>query len=162
MGTSSVIFLIVALLHIAAAIVGFGGIIAHGAYNARAFAGNAGEAGTLFKATKSITNIAHYGLYALFALGIVLVSVSDKEFSFSEAWISASFVVWFAVVGIAHGMVKPAMNSLQERASTISPETPMKDDSEVLGLAKKLALGEGLTQLLLVVALVLMVWQPGH
>ena len=34
--------------------------------------------------------------------------------------------------------------------------------TEAGALAKKLALGEGLTQVFLVVALVLMVWQPGN
>lgn len=156
----SVIYQIVLLLHIAAAIVGFGGVIAHSAYNAKAFGGTAGDAAVLLRTTQLVTGLAHYAIYGVFALGIVLVAVSDGGIGFDEAWISASFVVWFLLVGVAHGLVKPAVRSLTEKATSMSPETKMTDDPEVITLAKKLALGEGLTQLLLVIALVLMIWQP--
>lgn len=153
---------IVLLLHIAAAIVGFGGIIAHSAYNAKAFGGNAGDARVLLNTTQLVTNLAHYAIYGVFVLGIALVSLSDEalDISFGSPWISASFVVWFAIVGIAHGLVKPAVRSLKEKAEGMNAATRMADDPEVLSLAKKLALGDGLTQLLIVAALILMVWQP--
>ena len=162
MGTGSAIYRIILLLHIATAIVGFGGMIAHGAYNAKAFASTAGEAAVLLKTTQAVTKIAHGALYMLFLLGIVLVALSDSEISFAAPWISASFVVWFAVVGVAHGMVRPAIQALTDKASELAPDTAMSGDGEVTSLAKKLATGEGLTQLLLVVALVLMIWQPGN
>lgn len=157
----SVIYQIVLLLHIAAAIVGFGGIIAHSAYNAKAFGGTAGEARVLLSTTQLVTSLAHYAIYGVFLLGIALVALSDGGISFGAPWISASFVVWFALVGLAHGMVKPAVRSLKEKADELAPGARMADDPEVLGLAKKLALGDGLTQLLIVIALVLMIWQPG-
>lgn len=153
---------IVLLLHIAASIVGFGGIIAHSAYNAKAFGGNAGDARVLLSTTQTVTSLAHYAIYGVFALGIALVALSDGDISFGAPWISASFVVWFALVGLAHGMVKPAVRSLKEKAEGMNAATRMADDPEVLSLAKKLALGDGLTQLLIVVAIVLMVWQPGN
>ncbi len=157
----SAIYQIVLLLHIAASIVGFGGVIAHSAYNAKAFSGTAGDAGVLLRTTQLVTGLAHYAIYGVFALGIALVAVSDGGISFGEAWISASFVVWFLLVGVAHGMVKPTVRSLSEKAASMDPEVKMTEDPEVVGLAKRLALGEGLTQLLLVIALVLMIWQPG-
>lgn len=154
---------IVLLLHIAASIVGFGGIIAHSTYNAKAFSGNAGDARVLLGTTQTVTNLAHYAIYGVFVLGIALISLSDSasDISFGSPWISASFVVWFALVGLAHGMVKPAVRALKEKADGMNGATKMSDDPEVLSIAKKLALGDGLTQLLIVVALVLMVWQPG-
>ncbi len=162
MGIESAIYRIVLLLHIVTAIVGFGGVIAHGAYNARAFASKAGEAAVLLRNTQAVTKIAHYSLYALFLLGIVLIALSDSAISFAAPWISASFVVWFAVIGVAHGMVRPAVTALTERASELPPDTDMSADETVTGIAKKLAVGEGVTQLLLVVALFLMLWQPGN
>jgi len=156
----SVMYQIVLLLHIATAIVGFGGVIAHSAYNAKAFGGNAGDARVLLNTTQIVTNLAHYAIYGVFLLGIALVALSDGGISFGAPWISASFVVWFAIVGIAHGMVKPAVRSLKEKAEGMNAASRMAEDPEVLGLAKKLALGDGLTQLLIVTALVLMVWQP--
>lgn len=155
------VYKIVLLLHIAAAIVGFGGVIAHSAYNAKAFSGTAGDAGVLLRTTQLVTGLAHYAIYGVFVLGIVLVAVSDGSVEFSEPWISASFLVWFLLVGVAHGLVKPTVRGLTEKAESMAPDEQMNDDPEVVGMAKKLALGEGLTQLLLVVSLVLMIWQPG-
>lgn len=155
------VYKIVLLLHIAAAIVGFGGVIAHSAYNAKAFGGTAGDARVLLRTTQLVTNLAHYAIYGVFVLGIVLVAVSDGDVGFGEPWISASFLVWFLLVGVAHGLVKPTVRALTETAEGMAPTSKMTDDPGVVGLAKKLALGEGLTQLLLVVSLVLMIWQPG-
>lgn len=159
MSDPSALYQIVLLLHIAAAIVGFGGVIAHSAYNAKAFAGTAGDASVLLRTTQTVTNLAHYAIYGVFVLGIVLISVSEGEVSFAETWISASFVVWFALVGVAHGLVKPTVRSLLDKAGEMNPSDKMTDDPSVVSLAKKLALGEGITQLLLVAALVLMIWQ---
>jgi len=160
MDDPSAIYQIVLLLHIAAAIVGFGGVIAHSAYNAKAFAGTASDARVILRTTQTVTNLAHYAIYGVFVLGIVLVAVSEGEVSFGEVWISASFVVWFALVGVAHGLVKPTVKSLLERAEALAPDEKMTTDPGVVAQAKKLALGEGLTQLLLVVALALMIWKP--
>lgn len=157
---------IVLLLHIAASIVGFGGVIAHGAYNAKAFGSKAGEAGVILRVTQMVTNLAHYAIYGVFILGIVLISLSgggsSEAISMGAPWVSGSFVVWFALVGVAHGLVKPTVRGLLVEADGMAPEDEMTSNPAVVGLAKKLALGEGLTQLLLVIAIVLMVWQPGN
>ena len=159
MDEPSAIYQIILLLHIAAAIVGFGGVIAHGAYNAKAFASSAGDAAILFRTTQAVTNLAHYAIYALFLLGIILVSLSEGDISFADPWISASFVVWIALVGVAHGLVRPAVAAMLEAAEGLPAEQKLSDDPTATATAKKLALGEALTQLLLVVALVVMIWQ---
>lgn len=158
----SVIYQIVLVLHIASAIVGFGGVIAHSTYNARAFGGTAGDARVLLNTTQTVTNLAYNAIYGVFLLGIALVALSEGGISFGAPWVSASFVVWIAMVGIIHGMVRPAVRSLKEKADGMDAEGRMAEDPEVLASAKKLALGDGLTQLLLVVALILMIWQPGN
>lgn len=159
MDEPSAIYQIILLLHIAAAIVGFGGVIAHGAYNAKAFASSAGDAAVLFRTTQAVTNLAHYAIYALFVLGIILVSLSEGDISFADPWISASFVVWIALVGVAHGLVRPAVAAMREAAEGLPAEQKLSEDATATATAKKLALGEALTQLLLVVALVVMIWQ---
>ncbi len=160
MGTTSVIYRILLVLHIAAAFVGFGGVIAHGAYNAKAFAAKAGEASLLLRTTKSVTAIAYNSINGVLVLGIVLIALSDGAWKFSAPWVSAAFVVWFALVGVMHGLIRPSAVGLAERADALDPEMQMAEDPEVNTLAKKLALGEGLFQLLVVVALVVMVWGP--
>lgn len=160
------LFNIILLLHIATAIVGLGGIIAHGALNAKAFASEAKDARVLLRTTQMLTNPAHFSIYGLFILGIVLIAISgsvdgEEAISMGAPWVSASFVVWFAIVGVAHGIVKPTVKSMVESANELPDSTVLSSDSGVVAKAKKLALGEGLTQLLVIAGLYLMVWKPG-
>ena len=161
MGVTSVLYRIVELLHILAAIVGFGGLIAHGAYNAKAYKGTAADAVAILRSTAGVTNIAMNAIYAVFALGIALIALSDGFHSFGDPWVSASFVVWFAIVGVSHGMVRPAIGSLTEAASGAASDTVLSEDAGAVAAAKKLATGEGVVQVLLAVALFLMVFRPG-
>ncbi len=161
MGTDSALYEIVLLVHIVAVIVGFGGVITHGAYNSKAFRGSGKTAGELLTATKDVTNIAHYAIYAVLPLGIVLVAISDKTFTFADPWVSASFVIWFLMVGAAHGAVRPAVAKLAERANAISPDSALDTDAEAVAASRKLMIGEAATQLLLVVAVALMIFKPG-
>ncbi|MCP5031561.1 MAG: DUF2269 family protein [Actinomycetia bacterium] len=161
MGTSSALFQIVILLHIAAAIVGFGGMIAHSTYHARAFRAPAGIARTLLEATSGVAKWADYGIYAVLPLGIVAIAVSDETFSMGDPWVSASFLVWFLLLGAIHGAVRPAIKTMTGRAEAVEPGTVLETDDEASTAAQKLMIGEGASQLLLVIALVLMVWKPG-
>lgn len=161
MGVESVLYQIVLLLHIGAAIVGFGGVIAHGAYHARAFRSPAGAGGIVLDAARSGAKIAEYAIYAVLPLGIVLIAISDDQFGYGDPWVSASFVVWFALIGASHGAVRPAVAALAERASVMPADTTLDTDPDATAAARKLMIGEAATQLLLVVALVLMIWKPG-
>lgn len=161
MGVDSTLYQIIALGHILAAIVGFGGFIAQGAYNADAFRGKASDALAVVSATKRVTKLAMGGVYAVLAFGIALVPLSDDAIGFGEAWISASFVVWIAVVGITHAIVYKAVDALESAAQAAAPDAAMSEDPAASAAAKKLAMGEGLVQVLLAVALFLMIFQPG-
>ncbi len=168
MGTGSVIYRIVLLLHIGATIVGFGGLVANGINNAKAFRSPVDQATTLLRSSQAVSRIAYYALYALLALGIVLIAISDSAFSFGAPWVSASFLVWFVLIGVSHGMVRPAVAGLVDRAQSLASAAPgqavpiLESDDAAGGLARRLAIGEALVQLMLVIALVLMIWQPGN
>ena len=161
MGIESVLYRVVLLLHIAAAIVGFGGMIINGAYHARAFRGPAGDSGVLLGATRDAAKLAEYAVYALLPLGIVLIAISDDTFGFGDPWVSASFVVWFALVGATHGAIRPAVATMAERAAALGADAPLDADPEAMAASRKLMIGEGASQLLLAVALFLMIWKPG-
>ncbi len=197
MGTGSVLYRIILVGHLLAAVIGFGGLITHGLYHARAVRASATEAGSLMRATVAVSQIAHYGLYALLAFGVVLISLSDDTWSFAAPWVSASFVVWFVIVGLIHGLVRPAQRRLEELATKAENDPivvescwgPALAAEEGLGghdadmdntvkqslgfdqwlsgqpgdsgLLGRLAMGELATQLLFIVALILMVWKPG-
>ena len=161
MGTASAIYRIVLLLHVATAVVGFGGLIANGINNAKAFHSLGSAAAVLLRGSQSVARIAYIALYALFALGIVLIAVSDSAFSFGAAWVSASFLLWFVILGVSHGLVRPTVAGLLGRAEAVG-DAPLDGDAEAQGLARKLAIGETLVHVGLVVALILMIWQPGN
>jgi uncharacterized membrane protein len=161
MGTASLLYRIVLLLHIAASIVAFGGLIANGVFNARAFNGPAGEGGVILDATRTVSKLAEYALYAILPLGIVLIAVSDDAFGFGDPWVSASFVVWFGVVGVIHGLVRPAVRTMAERTQAVGSTDRLATDDEAIAASRKLMIGETLTQILLAAALILMIWKPG-
>jgi len=162
MGIGTNIYNIVLLLHVATAIVGFGGMIAHGAYNAKAFRSPASEAATIMKTTQSAAKMVEYAVYAVMPLGVVLISVSDKAFSMGAPWVSAAFVVWFVVVGLFHAMIRPAQKVFAARAEEIAPTTVLSADPEAEASSRKLMIGELGVQVMTLVALYLMVWQPGN
>ncbi|MGH1492410.1 MAG: DUF2269 family protein [Acidimicrobiales bacterium] len=168
MGTGSVLYRIVLLLHTVAAIVGFGGLMAAAILNARAFRAPVGQARTLLLSTQAVSKISYNGLYALLLLGIVLVSISDKAFSFGAPWVSAAFVTWFTVIGISHGLVRPTIAKMVARSESLAAGAPgtalpiLESDDEASALAKKLAMGEAAVQILLLVSLALMIWKPGN
>lgn len=161
MGIESWLYRLVLLLHIGTAIVGYGGMIAHGAYHAKAFRGPAGAGGVLLEATRGVARIADYAIYALLPLGIVLIAISDDTFGFGDPWVSASFVVWFAIVAALHGAVRPAVRTLGERAAALPAETSLDTDPAATAASRRLMIGEAASQVLLVIALVLMIWKPG-
>ena len=167
MGTGSTLYRLVLLAHIIVAVVGFGGLFTHTLYTARALRMPAEPARVVLGATASAAKVAHYALYALLAFGIALVALSDGAIGFGATWISASFVVWFVIVGAAHGLVRPTIARLQERAEALADDVAtggsrtLADDTEAIGLTGRLRAGDGLIELLLLVALGLMIWQPG-
>lgn len=161
MGIESTLYRLVLLLHIATAIVGFGGLIAHGAYHARAFRSPAATAASVLEITRGAAKVAEYAIYAVLPLGIVLIAISDDAFSLGDPWVSASFVVWLAMVGAYHGAVRPAVATMMSRARELSAETVLSTDPEVEAASRKLMIGEAAIQLLVVVALFLMLWKPG-
>ncbi|MDH5291358.1 MAG: hypothetical protein OEY41_15295, partial [Acidimicrobiia bacterium] len=133
----------------------------HGFYNAKAFRSISRTAGELVAATRNASKIAEYAIYAVLPLGIVLVAVSDKVYSMGDPWVSASFLVWILMVGALHGAVRPAVKTLAERAGAISADTRLDTDAAALTASKKLMIGESATQVLVVIAIILMIWKPG-
>lgn len=170
METTAVIYRIILLGHIGAAIVGFGALIGHGSFHATAVRSPATEAVPVLRATARGARVAEYGLYAVLGFGIVLIALSDDVYRYSEPWISASFVVWILIIGLVHGLVRPARTKLLEMATADELEGDGTDDrggdladrSGAQPLLARLAAGEAGTQLLLLGALVLMIWKPGH
>ena len=81
-------------------------------------------------------------------LGIALVEMSEDAISLTEGWVIAAIVIWVAMVGVLHGLIRPALKA--QGAGDASA-----------GTEKRLEAGSGLLSILFTVQLVLMIWQPG-
>ena len=143
------------LLHIAAAIVGFGGVALAGLYNRKAMrAGSA--AANISTVNFEVNKISEYAIYAVFVLGIGLVGASGGLYKFSQAWVSAAFALYIVGVGVAHGLLIPSHRKLNTALASSGPDSP-----EVASLNSRLAIGGAINNLVLVAILVLMIWKPG-
>jgi len=81
-------------------------------------------------------------LILLWVLGMGMAGFG--KFALAEMhWLTGSIVIWIAMVAVSWLLIKPAIDDSSEAAT------------------KKMSAGIGITHLLLVVALFLMVFQPG-
>jgi hypothetical protein len=81
------------------------------------------------------------GLIAAGLFGILLILASDDTIEFSDTWVSLAFVVWIAMNGVFHAMIFPSRRR---------------------GGADRAQLGLAIMDVLLIVMLYLMIWQPGR
>jgi uncharacterized membrane protein len=155
LGVGSTLYNLLLLLHILAAIVGFGGIALNSIYLARARALPGQQGHAVLEANSFVTSkVSEMAIYATFLLGILVLVASDGVFEFSEGWVSAAFVVMIAMVGVIHGMIRPATRQLIALSGSGS------GTGEAGALERRVTIGTGGINVLLVIALWLMIWKP--
>ena len=152
---------VILVLHIIMSIVAFGGLAMISAYNSRALRGTAGRAAALLETSVDVSKVAHTTMYLVAPLGVVLISLSEGEHDFAAIWVSISFVIWFAMIGVAHALGLKNLKAAATRAGELDPTTNLADDPQALASMKQVGTGDAIGQLLLVAALALMIWQPG-
>ena len=81
-------------------------------------------------------------------LGIALIEMSEDAISMTEGWVIAAIVIWVAMNGILHGMIRPALKAQGAGGASA-------------GTNRRLEAGSALLSILFIVQLVLMIWQPG-
>ncbi|MDQ6910139.1 MAG: DUF2269 domain-containing protein [Actinomycetota bacterium] len=153
------------VLHLLTVIVGFGALVAMGVFGARAASHGDREGPVIFDYVVS-SRWAEWVIYAVPVFGITTLLLSDDAWKFSQTWISISFVLYIAIVGVYHGAHRPnlvRMNQLMKElpagAATGGAVPPQATELEARG--QKAGLFGGILNLLLVVVVVLMVWKPG-
>ncbi len=144
------------VLHIALAIVGFGGVLLNGVYGAQAKqrpgpGGLAITEANFFVSTK----IADFAL----------VGVSDGVFEFSQTWVWLTIVLYVIALGITHSMIIPSakrMIALQrELVAGPPPQGPPPQAAEMEQVGKKLAIASTINHALLLVIIILMIFKFG-
>jgi hypothetical protein len=170
MGIDTTAYKIVLLLHILCAIVGFGTVFLNGLYGreAKRRPGPGGLAIT--EANLTVSGIAEYFIYAVFILGLALVGMSDKAWTFGQTWIWLATVLYLVGIGISHGVLFPNAKRMKELSAELvaagpppegAPPGPPPQVVEMERRGKTLGAASTALHLLLVVILVLMIWKPG-
>jgi uncharacterized membrane protein len=133
MGIDTTGYDIIKVLHIACAIIGFGGVLLNGVYAAKASKRTPAEALAVTEVNFAVSNIAEYFIYATILLGFGVVGMSDKVWSFSQTWVWLSLVLAVVGIGISHGLLKPRVKAYIETQREIAAAgAPSPDQSATL------------------------------
>ncbi|HEX4981057.1 MAG TPA: hypothetical protein VFV63_05135 [Ilumatobacteraceae bacterium] len=125
---------IVMMLHILSAVVAFGPIFLYPTLH------RAGQSATIAKLHLRMSLPA---LGLLWVLGMALSGMSDDVYKVSQTWLVLSIVNWVILIAVSWFLIRPSLTDASESARS------------------KLAMGSGITHLLLVFGLYLMIFKPG-
>lgn len=164
MGTG---FNILVMLHILCVVGGFGAVAYNGLYTSLAQRRSAGGTSAVIEVNKLVSGLAEMLIYAALLFGIGAVSAAGKssDIKFGDAWVGAALGVYLLDVGILHGLIRPAQRRYADVVKRLeAPVGPTQDrEADVTALKaleKRVGLGWGLFNALVIGAIYLMVFQP--
>lgn len=157
------------LLHIMAAIVGFGAVVLNGVYGAEAKKRQGVEGAAIGEANFRVSKLGEYFIYSVPIWGFGLIGMSDKTWKFSQTWLWLALLLYIVGLGVSHGVMIPSakkMNTLARELAGGPPPGgvtggPPPQAAEMDALSKKLAAGGAFLNVLLTVIVILMIWKPG-
>lgn len=146
LGSTDALYRVVFLLHVLSAIVAFAPAFVWPILNVQARKRGATVPSDVSQQV-AVNNVTVHGpaLVLTGVFGILMIVMADA-WEFSQLWISLSFLVWFALLGLLFGVTVPAQR--KAAAGDAAAE-------------KQVAMLTGISHLLLVVMLVFMIWKPG-
>ena len=161
---------LVLLLHILTAIIGFGAVFLNALYGRAAERRKGVEGLAIAETNYDVSQTATYFIYAVPVFGILLLLMSDDFYKFSQAWISASFLLYIVGLGLSHGVLRPnvkKMHALMRELVTMGPPAAgaaagrPPQVEEIEQRARTVGTTSAILNLILVVILYLMIWKPG-
>jgi hypothetical protein len=152
-------FNLLVLLHVLCVIGGFGALAYNALYASLATRRASGGAGAVLEVNTMVSGLAELLIYAAFLFGIAAVGASHKTIKFSDAWVAAAFAVYLVDIAILHGFIRPQRRAYESAVRVL--EAGSGDPHLVKQLEKRVSLGWGLFNLLVVGVVYLMVFQPG-
>jgi uncharacterized membrane protein len=155
------------MLHLLCVIGGFGAV----AYNALYISlaqrrPGATGASAVLEVNTLVSGLAELLIYAALLFGIGAVTASNSTVKFSQAWVSAAFAVYLVDIAILHGWIRRYQRRYTVVARQVedagpAPGTRPPELLELEGLERRVALGWGVFNVLVVGAVYLMVFKPG-
>jgi uncharacterized membrane protein len=167
MGTDSFAYKLFLLLHIASAIIGFGGVILNGVYAQRARKRPPAEALAVMEVNAFVSiKVAEIFIYLTAVFGLGLVGLSDEAIKFSQTWIWLAIVVYVVALGVSHGLLMPRVKKLLALMRSMvdgGPPAggPPPQAAEMAKIGPQIGAISMVLHLALAVILVLMIWKPG-
>jgi hypothetical protein len=161
----------VLVLHITAAIVGFGAVTLNAIYAQEIQKRQGPEGLAVFDANERVANIGEMFIYAVALFGIILVMMSDDYHSFGDTWVWLAILVYAAAITIVRGIHFPnlrRMRVLMGELVAMGPppagapagaRPPQVAELEERG--KRAAIFGTLLNLMLVTIIFLMIYKPG-
>ena len=164
MGTG---FKVLVLLHVLCVVGGFGALAYNGLYVSLAQRRPAGGTGAVLDVNRMVSGLAEILVYAAVVFGIGAVGASHKTIGFGDAWVSAALAVAVVDIGILHGWIRPSQRryaAVVQKLETpaAAGESRQAEVDELRAYEKRVGFGWGVFNLLVVGALYLMTFQPGH
>ena len=147
-------------LHVSGAFLLLGGAVLAGAFNVSALRSERPSEIALFLGLTRIAVVA-IALGALMTLVVGFWLVSEQDYSFSEAWIVLSLILWFVAVGAGQkGGGRDKQTRLLAEELAAGDDVPTPELHARMRDPRTLALSYG-SVLARVVTLALMIWKPG-
>lgn len=153
------LYSVLLLLHVAAAVVGFGALAVTGLQAARARRGPAQPgAGSLRRYFRPGINWPGRALYAVPVLGFALVADSRGAFDSGDTFVVVGLVLWATATAVAETVLWPAERRIQEmvtkRWADDATRRPLERDCSLVAVTAAALTG------VFVVAFVVMVGKP--
>jgi len=169
-GSETALYKIVLIGHILTAIVGIGTVFLNGLYGAESKKRPGPGGLAISQANYRVSMVAENFIYAVLVLGLLLVWLSDGQWTFSQTWVWLSVVLFVISLGVSHGFLLPRvrrMNALGEELAAGGPPPegapggPPPQVAMMEALGKQVGAASGVLHLMTLALLYLMVFKPG-
>jgi len=159
LGVDSGWYQAVLVVHLASAVVGFGGSAVGTVMLRRAWADGPDAAAAVRRSFEFASNrVIDIAAYLAGIAGVVAVIVGP--WNFRQDWVTLAFVLYFAWLAIAHGALRPTGVKLTAALEAAAPQSSSERAGEVERLRRRSELWSALSNLVIVAAIVVMVTKP--
>jgi uncharacterized membrane protein len=153
------------MLHLLCVVGGFGAVAYNGLYLSLAHRRTeARGTGAIVEVNTLVSGMAELLIYGALVFGVGAVTASNSTIKFSQGWVSAAFAVYLVDIAILHGWIRRHQrqyNDITRQLEALDPAPRPAAVDQLQALEKRVALGWGVFNLLVIVAIYLMVFKPG-
>ena len=157
---------ILVVLHLVCVIGGFGGLAFNGLVLALASRRGA-EGKAVLEVNHQVGQLAELLVYGAFLFGMAAIGASGHKYGFGQAWVGAALGLYVVALGLLHGLIRPARKRYAVVADELAGVTVLSAGERppqlaVLdGLARRISLGWGGFDVVVLVVVYLMIFKPG-